>query len=183
VEKPAELKPLEQRVRRLDELDAAAAAARAARLGLISPEEKARRRRRKEVKNNDGWWSALEARCRAQAKDETTRVAGLRVQLLRAVDFLGQDEWERCFSQGQGRLDYVAFGRVVRLALGEDTPDDDSIADMFGLVDPSTTGVVRAVPFWSYIDVARADPLTRYEQDEEQRQQEQRQQEEEALWR
>ena len=163
VDRSTEQKRLEQRVRRLDQLEAAAAA-RAARLGLISPEEKAKRSRRRQAQQNVGWWNALEARCRAQAKDETTRVAKLRVLLLRAVDALGQDEWERCFSQGNGRLDYVAFGRATRLALAEDVPDDDSIADMFGLVDPNATGVVLAWMFWAYVDAARADPLTQHDQ-------------------
>ena len=131
VDRSTERKPLEQRVRRLDQLEAAAAA-RAARLGLISREKKARPSRRRQAQESAGWWKALEARCREKAKDETTRVAQLRVLLLRAVDALGQDEWERCFSQGNGRLDYVAFGRATRLALTEDVLDDDSIADIFG---------------------------------------------------
>ena len=164
VSRPAELKPLEQRARRLGELESAAVA-RTARLGLLSPEDKAKRRGRTEMKQKTGWWNALEARCRLQARDETTRVAKLRALLLKAVDALGEDEWEQCFHQGNGRLDYVAFGRATRLALAEeDALDDDSIADIFGLVDPNATGVVRVATFWAYVDVARADPLTQHDQ-------------------
>ena len=172
VEGESELAPLEERVKRLDSLDKTSRgeAARRRRLGLETPEEAAARWKKK-TKQEGGWWSALEVRCRAQAKDEATRVVELRALLLKAVDLLGRGEIDRCFTQGGGRLDFVSFGRVISLALGDEMPDDDGIADMFGLVDPSATGVVRAIPFWNFVEVALADPLIVHEQLTEQRKQ------------
>lgn len=76
--------------------------------------------------------------------DYRTRVGELRALLLKAVDFLGRGEVDRCFAQGEGRLDFVSFGRVISLALGDEKPDDDGIADMFGLV-VSTHAICRCL--------------------------------------
>ena len=71
VEGESELAPLEERVKRLESLDKTSRgeAARRRRLGLETPDEAAARKKKK-IKQEGGWWSALEARCRAQAKDE-----------------------------------------------------------------------------------------------------------------
>ena len=141
----SELPPLEYRLHRLEGLGSGAAAgATDAREGEPT-----------------GWGSALELRCREQARGEAQRVHKLRAMLLKAVESLGQESWEQCFARVEGRLDYVAFGRAISLALGAGRPDDESAAAMFALVDPNATGVVRETPFWAYIAEARLDPALR----------------------